>query len=302
VSRSSILGVVFSLALVLPAGAAASESLAAVTILEGSAILFRDTSKLGASECVRVQPNDLVETGKDTFNRLEFDDGTRLDLGPGTRLQVNHPSETTGDRPALYVLSGWIKLSFGESKHPRAPAFATPLYDGIELGGVVLAHVEARGWALFVEQGRARVANRHARVPVPAPLKTGDFASIAKDGKVVVDTRPSSEFVDQMPRAFRDTIPSRLARCGPREVAPKALGDFTYGEVESWIDAEQSVRRQFVHTWRTKADETAFRTLLIAHIGLHPEWGPVLFPELYAPKLVGPPWPLPEEGSTQHKQ
>ena len=293
-SRSSILGVVFSVAVVLPRGAAALEGPAVVTILEGSAILFHQTSKLGVAECVRVQPNDLVETGKDTFNRLEFDDGTRLDLGPATRLQVNNPSETTGDRPALYVLSGWIKLSFGESKHPRAPAFATPWYDGIELGGVVVAHVEARGWALFVEQGRARLANRHARVPVPPPLKSGDFASITKDGKVAIDTRPAREFVDEMPRAFRDTIPSRVLRCGQREVAPKALGEFTYGEVESWLDAEPSVRRQFVRLWQSKADETAFRTLLIAHIGQHPEWGPVLFPELYAPKFVGPPWPLPE--------
>jgi hypothetical protein len=103
-----------------------------------------------------------------------------------------------------------------------------------------------------------------------------------------------------MPRAFRDSIPSRRARCGEREVAPKALGDFSYGEVESWLNAEPSVRRQFVHTWRAKADETAFRTLLTAQIGLHPEWGPVLFPELYAPKPVGPPWPLPEPGTAPH--
>ena len=295
----STLGVVFAAALVLPPIAAAS-SPAVVTILEGSATVFRGTSKLGAAACVRVQPDDLVETGKDTFARLEFDDGTRLDLGSGTRLQVNNPGEAVADRSALYVLSGWIKLSFDDSKHPRAPAFATPLFDGAELAGVVLARVEARGGSLFVEQGRARIANRHVRAPAPPALKSSDFASIAKEGKVVIDARPSSEFVDQMPRAFRDTIPPRLALCREHEVAPKTLGDFSYGEVESWLNAEQSVRRQFVHTWRTKADETAFRTLLTAQIGLHPEWGPVLFPELYAPKLVGPPWPLPEQTPGPH--
>src|SRR5690242_1558198 len=197
----STLGVIFAAALVLPPIAAAS-STAVVTILEGSATVFRGTSKLGASEGVRIQPNDLVETGKDTFARLEFDDGTRLDLGSATRLQVNNPGETTGDRPALYVLGGWIKLSLDDSKHPRGVAFATPLFDGAELGGVVLAHVDTRGGAVFVEQGRARIGNRHVRAPAPPALKTSDFASIAKDGKVVIDTRPSSEFVDQMPRAF----------------------------------------------------------------------------------------------------
>ncbi len=295
--RLSILGVAFAAALSLPPDAVGSDAPAVVTVLEGSAVLFRGTSKLGAAEGVRVQPNDLVETGKDTFVRLEFDDGTRLDLGSGTRLQLNNPSETTADRPALYVLSGWIKLSFDDAKHQRA-AFSTPLFDGTELAGVVLARVDARSGAMFIEQGKARVANRHVHAAAAPVLKSNDFAAIAKDGKVVVDTRPSGEFVDQMPRAFRDSIPSRLALYRTREVAPKALGEFTYGEVESWLNAEQSVRRQFVHTWRTKVDETAFRTLLTAQIGLHPEWGPVLFPELYAPKLVGPPWPLPEQGPT----
>ena len=296
----SIFGVVLAAALVVPPIAAGAGSPAVVTILDGSAIVFRGTSKLGAAACVRVQPNDLVETGKDTFARLEFDDGTRLDLGSETRLQVNNPSEAVADRAALYVLSGWIKLSFDDSKRTRPPEFATPLSDGTELSGVVLAHVDTRGGALFVEQGRARIVNRHARVPAPPALKTGDFASIAKDGKVVIDTRPSSNFVDQMPRTFRDTIPSRFALCRDHEVAPKAPGDFSYGEVESWLNAEPSVRRQFVHTWRAKADETAFRTLLTAQIGLHPEWGPVLFPELYAPKPVGPPWPIPEEAPARH--
>ena len=292
--KSSIPAVLFAAAFALPPNAAGAGGPAVVTILEGSAVVFRGTSKLGAAEGVRVQPNDLVETAKDTFARLEFDDATRLDLGPETRLQFNHPNETTADRPALYVLSGWIKLSFDDSKRARASAFATPLFDGIDLAGVVLARVDARGGAIFVEQGRARIANRHVHGLATPALKAGDFAVIAKDGRAVVDTRPSPEFVDQMPRAFRDSIPSRLARYREHEVAPRPLGDFSYGEVESWLDAEQSVRRQFVHSWRAKADETAFRILLTAKVSLHPEWGPVLFPELYAPKPVGPPWPLPE--------
>jgi hypothetical protein len=247
-----------------------------------------------------VPPGDLIETGKDTFARLEFDDGTRLDLGPATRLQVDHPTEVTSDRPALYVLSGWVKLSFDDAKRPRGPAFATPLFDGTDLAGVVLARIEARSGSLFVEQGRARIANRHEHVsPLPA-LKTGDFVSVGKDGKALVDTRPSHEFVDQMPNAFRDSIPSRLTRCRERDVVARTLGEFSYSEVEPWVNAELSIRRQFVHTWRAKADDPAFRLELTAKLRLHPEWGPVLFPELYLPKpppesaMFGPPWPVPE--------
>jgi hypothetical protein len=292
--------------LALPPNAVAADGPAIVTILEGSATVIRGTSKLGAVEGVRVQPNDLIETAKDTFARIEFDEGgVRLDLGPGTRLQVDRPTESSGDRSALYVLSGWIKLSFSEAKRPRAPAFSTLLFDGTDLGGVVLARVDPRGGSVFIEQGRARLANRHGKPFALAPLKSNDFVSISKDGRAVAEAHVPREFVDQMPRAFRDTIPSRFPRYREREVAPKALGDFSYEEVEPWIDAEQSVRRQFVRTWRSRADDPAFRPELAAKLSLHPEWAPVLFPELYGPKavagaLIGPPWPLPAPGATPH--
>ena len=302
--RFSIVGIALAALGLQGAGAAGPSSPAVVTILEGSATIIRGTSKLGAAEGVRVQANDLVETGKDTFVRLEFDDGTRLDLGSLTRLQLNHPTETSADRPALYVLAGWIKVSLDDTKHSRAPAFSTLPFDGTDLGGVVLARIDPRGGAVFIEQGRARLANRHGKPFAVPPLKTNDFASVNKDGHAVVEAHLPGEFVEQMPHAFRDSIPSRFGRYREHEVAPKALGDFTYAEVEPWINAELAVRRQFVRTWRSKADDPAFRLELVAKLSLHPEWDPVLFPEKYAPKpaaeIVGPPWPLPQTGPTAH--
>jgi hypothetical protein len=299
--RLFVPGIVFAASFALLPDAVGADSPAVVTILEGSATVIRGTSKLGAAEGVRVQPNDLFETGKDSFARLEFDDGVRLDVGPLSRLQLNHPTEVSADRPALYLLSGWIKLSLDDTKRLRAPAFSTLLFDGTELGGVVLARVDARGGAVFIEQGRARLVNRHGKPFAVPPLKTNDFVSISKDGRAVAEPHMPSEFVDQMPRAFRDSIPSRYGRYREHEVAARSLGDFSYAEAEPWINAELSVRRQFVHTWRSKADDPAFRLDLTAKLSLHPEWGPVLFPELYAPKapgdFVGPPWPLPEAGA-----
>jgi hypothetical protein len=303
--RSSILGVVVLGAVALaPVGSWAGAP-AVVTILEGNATLFRGTSKLAASECVQVQPADLIETGKQTFVRLEFEDGTRLDLGPRTQLQVDHPTELRADRPALYTLTGWIKLTLNGAQHAAAPAFATPLFDGTDLGGVVLARVDAGGGAMFVEQGRARFADRRARGSSPV-LKAGDFVSFAGSGRAVVEPRPASEFVDRMPSEFRDSIPSRLAHCRDHAVAARTVGEFSYGEVEAWINAEPAVRRQFVHAWRAKAEDTEFRFELTSKLSRHPEWGPVLFPELYAPKpppdsqMVGPPWPPPQPDAAPH--
>jgi len=88
--RLSILGIVLLGALALPPIGAGAGGPAVVTILEGNATLFRGTSKLAASECVRVQPTDLIETGKESFVRLEFEDGTRC-----TRCRGGSSSRST---------------------------------------------------------------------------------------------------------------------------------------------------------------------------------------------------------------
>jgi len=162
------------------------------------------------------------------------------------------------------------------AQHAAAPAFATPVFDGTDLAGVVLARVDAGGGAMFVEQGRARFADRRAHGSSPV-LKAGDFISFAGSGRAVVEPRPASEFVGRMPADFRDSIPSRLARCRNHEVAARTVGEFSYGEVEAWINAEPAVRRQFVHAWRAKAEDTEFRFELTSKLSRHPEWGPVLF-------------------------
>jgi hypothetical protein len=50
-----------------------------------------------------------------------------------------------------------------------------------------------------------------------------------------------------------------------------------------WLNAEPTVRRQFVVLWRRKADNEAFRAALDHDLSKHPEWDPVLHPEKYEP-------------------
>jgi hypothetical protein len=271
-----------------PAMAAAADAAAVVTILEGDAVLLRGPAKLAAAGGVLVQPDDILESSRNAFVRLEFEDGAHVDVGPSTRLQVSHPTGARGDRPALYLLAGWLKVSLGDAKLVPPAGLASPLVDGVELTGTLLARVEAGSAALFVEQGRARCSFRgdHA----PATLKTGDFLAIARDGKVAVDARPATDFVEKMPSQFRDSIPSQMARYRGRQVLARTLESFSYAEVEAWLNGEASIRQQFVNSWRAKADDAEFRLALTAKLNQHPEWGPVLFPELFAAK--------PSSGST----
>jgi len=116
---------------------------------------------------------------------------------------------------------------------------------GPTLAGVVLAaSMPEPGRCSSNRDGLASLTAAHMASPL-AVLKAGDFISFARDGRTVVEARPPNEFVERMPTEFRDAIPSRLARCREHEVAARTLGDFSYGEVEAWINSEPAVRRQF---------------------------------------------------------
>jgi hypothetical protein len=248
-------------------------------------------------------PDDLIETatGK-AFVRIEFGDGTRLDLGPQTRVQLNFPARRKGDRPALYLLSGWIKLATDPTGSDAtaattriAGAFASAPIDCSDLVGTVVAHLAGSDGAIFLEAGHARLLDRRARATTTTLSRAGEFISWSKEAPLAHAAYPTAGFVTALPPEFANSIDPRYARYASRDVAAAQLGRFTFDEVEAWIDAERSIRRQFVRTWRAKADEPDFRSALAANMSRHPEWDPILHPELYLPKSpslpVAPPAP-----------
>jgi hypothetical protein len=279
-------------ALALPPISACADGPPVVTILEGRATVFRGSWKFDAVLGVPMQPDDLVQTGGDSFVRIEYDDGALVDLGPATRVQVNHPAAARFDRPALYVLSGWLKLQTGVGRKLSPARIATPAFDASGIAGSVLARVGAGGDAFFVELGEARIVPRPApglppskQAPIrPSPMKTGEYVSVGADRSLGFEVRPAADFVAGMPRTFLVSIPPQLPRFRGHEVEEPPAQAFTYGEVEAWIDAEPAIRRQFVQAWRSKLVEPSFRHEMASNLGRHPEWDRALFPERYARK------------------
>jgi hypothetical protein len=286
VVRSGILSLAIAV-LFGGASAAAAEPAGVITILDGNAIAIRGLFKFALGEGVRVAGDDLVETGKGTFLRVEFADGTIVDLGPATRAQLNRPTLRRFDRPALYLLSGWMKLNAGKLAGARA-SFASPQFDVLGLAGETVASVEDRSSAVFAENGPVQLLNRRAGAKTPIALKSGDFAALRKDEAPKIEGRPTHEFVAAMPRQFQDPLPSRIAQFGSREVPARPIGPFTYAEVEAWVDAEPMIRRRFVREWVAKLNDWAFREKLDAGLARHPEWERVLYPERFEPKPTAP--------------
>jgi hypothetical protein len=252
-----------------------------VTILEGRATVIRALSQFEAAQGMRLVADDLLRTQQNSLLRVEYPDECWLQLGPDTLLQLSHPADRKrGNRPGLYLLQGWLKLGCKPNSGTEG-ALASGDVDLVGISGAVVIRANGESHAIFAEQGSARVIRRRARETTPMGLNHGDFLFIVPDRAPVVQPRPTAEFIDALPRAYRDTLPSRYSMFVNRAVDPKEQRTFSYADVEPWLNAEPSIRRQFVGLGRRKANDPAFRGPLDRDLAMHPEWDRTLHPEKY---------------------
>jgi hypothetical protein len=287
--------------------AAAPEPLGTLTILEGEALVYRGLGRLHAVEGLRLLPGDILETAASAFAQVELVDRSVAGFGPSTRVLFNHSAGRQKAERSMYLMGGWAKLAKAERSMYLMGGWAKlattqrdsavgPGFDlrspSIEIpatAAVVVMRDSAAALEVFAESGEPRVAERQSAGPaVAVPLRAGDFYTRKSGARGAVTASPARGFVADMPRSFRDSLPSRLERFRTVQVRPKDAGDFAYADVEAWLKAEPSVRRPLMQRWRAKAREPAFRSALASNLSSHPEWDPILFPEKYKPKVPSP--------------
>ncbi len=263
--------------------AAAAEPSGTITILEGDALVYRGAVRLQAQEGLRIVAGDIVETAAGGFAQIEMPELSKIELGPATRLQFMAPGVRGKGGRSLYFLQGWGKLT--NAKAETGFELRAPLLEIAPQAGVIVFDTAPAEVSLFVEHGDIRLAERAPGAgPAPLQLRSGDYYKRKAGMRGYVNPPEAEKMIERIPRPFRDTLPSRLAKFHGVEVKPREMPDFGYADVEPWLNAEPVIRRQFVHRWRSKAREAAFRSALVAHLSSHPEWDPILFPEKYLPK------------------
>lgn len=259
-----------------PAAPDASVSpIALLTLLEGDAFLLRGNGRFALAQGVVLLPEDVLELPAEThLARLEFTDGTTLALGPDSRLLLapRLSGERTGAR--AYLLSGWAKLGAAPGVASR---LSTPFVDVATTAGTLVLSVQPANARLFAEAGE--IALRRAGAP-PLTLKAGESLelSLVPGAGAASPGRPPPAFIAAMPRAFRDVLPSHLAKFQDRTVPPRRLGDLAYADARPWLDAEPALRRANLPRWRPLARDPEFRRALAADLKSHLEWAPILTP------------------------
>ena len=251
-----------------------------LTILDGDAMLVQGTQAQAAAEGVQVADQALLRTGATTkLLRLEWDDGSVVDLGPDTQVMLSPTAFGLRNKrpPSIYLLKGWAKQS---SKAAGAPAagLVTPRLDVQPFQGVLVAFVGAdESWA-FVEAGSAQIQERDG-AGQKLTLKNGEVYQRPANGKGSVAPRPTPAQTQRVPRGFRDTLPLRAAAFKDRKVEAKPLPGPSVADLHDWFAAELPLRKEFPRRFAPRVQESSFRGELIRQFGDHPEWVPVLYPE-----------------------
>jgi hypothetical protein len=139
---------------------------------------------------------------------------------------------------------------------------------------------------VFVESGSAAVAevSPDGSSHQPTVAKAGQFFSRRAGNNLTTLNRPNPGFLDVMPAAFRDTLPSRLAHFADKAVVPNLDHPVAYGELQPWLTMPSAWRRGLVDRFAPRLKDPEFRRQVEAHLAGHPEWDPILHPKKDSPE------------------
>ncbi len=273
-----LLSLTLTCALLGPAAAAAAEAPALLTLLDGEATVVVGARAFAAAPGARLAPGSLVETDANTsLLRLEWPDGSMLDLGPGTRVMLRPAlagtAGTAGARmPLFYLLQGWAKQT-------QEAATSGQLCAGIEVPafkGVLVSQVDNNTAVLFSEAGGEQLSARRSGAPLK--LMAGQAAVLFTDGNVQVLPRPPAGWLARMPRSFRDTLARRAAQFKGPPPTLKPRGPLNYAALQPWLSAEAALRQDFPQRFAELLTDPNFRAAVAARVAQHPEWDVVLHP------------------------
>lgn len=258
--------------LMLSADARAAEAPALLTLLEGPATLIIGARAHLAATGARLPAGTLIETEADTaLLRLEWPDGSALDLGPSTRVMLRPGAASGGKAPLFYLLRGWAK----QTQPTAAAGQLGHAFDVAPFKGVLVSQVDDGRVVLFCEAGDAPLVAR--RSDSTAVLRAGQSAVVAGATAAQVTQRPASDWLKQLPRSFRETLPSRTAQLAKLPSVPLQPGPvLTYARLQHWLSAEALLRRDMPARFAGLLADRGFKAAVESRLNQHPEWEPLL--------------------------
>ena len=288
-----VLGPRFQLAAAL-LGACASafaQTAGTLTLVEGSVELIRGATLYTATQGVRLGDGDILSIDPKGQAQIEFQDGAIVNLSQGARAMLTSVVSGARGQSEIALLSGWAKFSQKKSAKGAQFRYLTPRVEINAGDATAVLNAGDGSTDLYVESGAVKFSEigRKGVQRIARDAKGGEFVVRRGEQPAAFASRPSAEFIKNMPRHFRDDLPVLLDRLKNRRSEPKREHEVTYTEVEPWLKAGSVIKRNFVKRFEVRSKDSEFRRKLIENLREHPEWDRVLFPEKYAPKDSGGP-------------
>jgi len=264
----------------------AAQGIGWVTLLEGSLQVIRGATLYQGVEGMNLKPGDIIETSDGAFAQLEFASGAVVALGPSSRLYVFPQAAGGGSEHTvamdMVILDGWLKHEAAVGK--GSYRYRTPQLAVTTTAGTVVVRSSPNTCDIFVESGSASIAemNQSGSPGPTVPAKVGQFFSRLKGTGITNLERPSTSFLDSMPKQFRDTLPPRQGRFSEKPAEPKAEHPVSYAEIEPWLTAPSAWRRGLAERFAPRLSDPNFRKQIELHEHELPDWGPILHPKTTA--------------------
>ena len=283
-----VLGPCFQFVAIL-LGACASafaQTAGTLTLAEGSVELIRGATLYSASQGARLGDGDILSIDPKGQAQIEFQDGAILNLSQGARAMLTNIASGARGESEIAVLSGWAKFAQKKSSKGAQYRYLTPRAEITAGEATAVLNAGDGSTDIYVESGAVRFSEigRKGVQRIARDAKGGEFIVRRGEQPATVGSRPSAEFIKNMPRHFRDDLPVLLDRFKNRRSEPKRDHEVTYAEVEPWLKAGSAIRRNLVKRFEIRSKDSEFRRKLIENLREHPEWDKVLFPEKYTPK------------------
>lgn len=226
-------------ALVLPVACmVAHAATPTVTIAEGKGTIFSGGAAYVARAGMTLRTCDVVRTGPKGLLQVEYEDGGKIVLGPESRLVFDLPLGGDAVVGPHYLIAGWVKLTVPKRDKPVAYRIDTLQFDLATESGIVALRAGDNDAAFFVEQGSATALLPTGRTKARVLVGTGrTFVRKGADDRGTMTERADAAFVQAMPTAFRDTLPSLLANVKGRDTTPRPSPEDNVAEVEGWFRA-----------------------------------------------------------------
>ena len=261
-----------------------AQTIALVTLLEGSLRVIRGITAFQGAEGMSIRQGDIIESSDQGFVQLEFGNGAIIALGPSSRMYIlqGAPGKTKGEQNVgldLVMLNGWFKSESTSNKHLYR--YRTPLLAAITTGGTLVVRSDPSECDVFLESGSVSVGevNPSGVSGGATAGKVGQSFSRKKGAAAPRLARPSGEFLEDMPRPFRDTLPPRIARYSAQPVEPKVGHPVTNEEIGHWLRIPSAWRKGLPERFATRLSAPDFRKQIELHLKEFPEWGPLLRPK-----------------------